>query len=95
MEELWHWYSNQKLQVLGRNLGTNISYTGSQSVKKNLQSWHNYACRNFDITILVSILQDANFVNANLKKNFISDCFRYWILDTCWNAKYLYTKNHF
>jgi len=31
-EELWHWSGNQKLLVLGQNLGKNISYTSSQSV---------------------------------------------------------------
>jgi len=33
-EELWRWWGNRKLLFLGQNLGTNILYAGSQSVKK-------------------------------------------------------------
>jgi len=35
-EELWCWYGNRKLPVLGRYLGTNISYASSQSVNKSI-----------------------------------------------------------
>jgi len=31
-EELWRWWDHWKLLFLGRNLGTNILYTGSQNV---------------------------------------------------------------